>query len=340
MLTEGGFRLSLPAGGALTGRGADLIIIDDPLKAADAYSEPARKRINDWFGQTVVTRLNNKTKGAIIVVMQRLHPDDLAGKLIGAGGWHHLNLPAICTYDQDVPLTKGLIHAWTEGMPLQPDREPLSVLEATKADMGARDFGAQYQQMPVAVEGSFIRLNYLRRLDENALRKLGNEYVLSVDTANTGSAKSDYSVIQLWRVRSKEKEYDLITQRRGQWDYPALKAQAYRLSEAYGHPRMLIEEAGVGYALIKDLRKDGCSTYGITPKDSKEQRLMRALPIIESERVGIPKTADWVGDFTNELAAFPAGRNDDQVDAMTQFLLWVTEKRQDFSAVKPLRIRH
>lgn len=338
LLKAGGFRLSLAAGGALTGRGADLIIIDDPLKAADAYSDAARKRIDDWFGQTVVSRLNNKSTGAIVVVMQRLHPDDLAGKLIEAGGWHHLNLPAIGTSDLDVPLTKGRVYHWREGEPLQPKREPVSVLDAVKADMGARDFGAQYQQMPVAIEGDYIRLKYFRRLDEDALRKSGGEYVISIDTANTGSANADYSVIQLWRIGAKDGHFDLITQLRGHWDYPALRDQAARLSEAHGHPKILIESAGVGYALIKDLRDKGCSTFGIVPKESKNERVMRVLPIIESERVGIPAKADWTADFTHEIAAFPAGRNDDQVDAMTQFLSWATKRRLDLSALKPLRI--
>lgn len=338
LLTAGGHRLSLPAGGALTGRGADLIIIDDPLKASDAYSDAARTRINNWFGQTVVTRLNNKFEGAIIVVMQRLHPDDLAGKLIEGGGWHHLNLPAIGFCDTKVQLTKGRVYHWAEGEILQPQREPQHVLDAIKADMGARDFGAQYMQMPVAIEGSYIKLKYFRRLDETDLRCVCGEYVISIDTANTGNTTSDFSVIQVWRINNKDKQFDLIAQRRGQWDYPQLKSQTAALSEIFNHPRILIEKAGVGYALVKDLAREGCSTYGITPKDSKEQRVMRVLPAIESERIGIPERADWISDFTHEVAAFPAGKHDDQVDAMTQFILWVTEKRIDISMLKPLRI--
>src|SRR5213593_1497498 len=91
-------------GGTLTGRGADLIIVDDPLKAEEAMSEPARRRVIDWYGGTLVSRLNDKERGPIVVVMQRLHENDLAGHLLGQGGWEHLDLPAIAVEDSVIPI--------------------------------------------------------------------------------------------------------------------------------------------------------------------------------------------------------------------------------------------
>ena len=105
--TAGGSRYATSVGGTLTGRGADLIIIDDPLKAEDAMSEPARRRVIDWYGGSLVSRLNDKEKGSIVVVMQRLHEDDLAGHLIGQGGWHHLDLPAIAVEDSEIEVGRG-----------------------------------------------------------------------------------------------------------------------------------------------------------------------------------------------------------------------------------------
>jgi len=101
--TLGGGRLATSVGGTLTGRGADIIIVDDPLKAEDASSEPARKRVIDWYGNTLVSRLNDKEHGAIVVVMQRLHENDLAGHLLDQGGWQHLDLPSIAVDDRSFP---------------------------------------------------------------------------------------------------------------------------------------------------------------------------------------------------------------------------------------------
>lgn len=101
--TAGGSRYATTVGGTLTGQGADLIISDDPLKAEEAMSEPGRKRVIDWYGTTLVSRLNDKRSGRIVAVMQRLHEDDLAGHLLQAGGWHHLDLPAIAVEDSTSP---------------------------------------------------------------------------------------------------------------------------------------------------------------------------------------------------------------------------------------------
>ena len=105
--TAGGSRYATSVGGALTGRGADLIIVDDPLKAEEAMSEAARKRVIDWYGGTLVSRLNDKETGPIVVVMQRLHENDLAGHLLDQGGWQHLELPAIAVEDSVIPLGHG-----------------------------------------------------------------------------------------------------------------------------------------------------------------------------------------------------------------------------------------
>src|SRR5213082_4123571 len=102
--TAGGSRYATSVGGTLPGRGADLILVDDPLKAEEAMSEPARRRLIDWYGGTLVSRLNDKENGPIVVVMQRLHENDLAGHLLDQGGWDHLCLPAIALEDSVIPL--------------------------------------------------------------------------------------------------------------------------------------------------------------------------------------------------------------------------------------------
>src|SRR6266436_1713306 len=147
--TAGGSRYATSVGGTLTGRGADLIIIDDPLKAEDAMSEPARKRVIDWYGGSLVSRLNDKEKGPIVVVMQRLHEDDLAGHLLESNGWHHLDLPAIALEDCEIPIGRNKRFSRRTGDVLHAKREDRAVLDRIKAEIGSLMFSAQYQQRPV-----------------------------------------------------------------------------------------------------------------------------------------------------------------------------------------------
>jgi hypothetical protein len=162
--TRGGNCLATSTGGTLTGRGGNLIVIDDPTKPQDAYSEAARESDKQWYGNTLLTRLDNKTEDAIVVVMQRLHTDDLAGHLLEQPGWVHLNLPAIAECEQRIALNATHSHLRRPGDLLHPEREPQSVLDAFKHSMGSLDFGAQYQQEPVAVGGNLVRSEWFNTI--------------------------------------------------------------------------------------------------------------------------------------------------------------------------------
>jgi hypothetical protein len=155
--TMGGGRLATSIGGTLTGRGADLIIVDDPLNANEALSEPARKRVIDWYSGSLVSRLNDKGTDAIVVVMQRLHEEDLAGHLLRMGDWDHLVLPAITLEEHQIPLGHGKVQIRRAGDLLHPERENAETLERIRAEIGSLQFSAQYQQQPVPVEGNLIR---------------------------------------------------------------------------------------------------------------------------------------------------------------------------------------
>ncbi len=133
--TKGGFRLATSVGGALTGRGADFIIVDDPLKADEAVSDAARNRVNEWFDTTLLSRLNSKSTGVIIVIMQRLHEDDLVGHLLARGGWEVLSLPAIAPEDEvhDIETPFGQRRfSRKKGEALHPGRESLATLEEVR----------------------------------------------------------------------------------------------------------------------------------------------------------------------------------------------------------------
>jgi hypothetical protein len=154
--THGGYRLSTSVGGTLTGRGGNFVIIDDPMKAQDTFSEPARETVKEWYSHVLLSRLDNKAADAIVLVMQRLHIDDLAGHLLDSGDWTHLSLPAIAETEHDVAIGPGRVYRRKVGEVLHPDREPQSVLDEAKYEMGSMAFAAQYQQQPVAEDGNLV----------------------------------------------------------------------------------------------------------------------------------------------------------------------------------------
>ena len=137
MTTRRGFRLATSTGGTLTGRGGDILILDDPMKSDDANSETSRLHCQQWYSNTLFSRLDDKVNGVIILVMQRLHVDDLAGHLMQQGGWEILELPAIAEVEQVIPIGPGRFHHRAIGDVLHPEREPREVLDRLKADMGS-----------------------------------------------------------------------------------------------------------------------------------------------------------------------------------------------------------
>ena len=144
--TRGGGRLATSVTGTLTGRGGDIIILDDVIKPEEANSETTRNAVNDWFQSTLASRLNDKATGAILCIMQRLHQYDLSGMLLEKGGWDHLSLPAIATKEESIILARGGVHHRRVDDVLHPEREPLDVLEELKASMGSLAFTAAARQ--------------------------------------------------------------------------------------------------------------------------------------------------------------------------------------------------
>jgi hypothetical protein len=151
----------------LTGRGGDLIIIDDPLKPDDAFSELKRNAANEWFKNTLVSRLDDKRTGAILIVMQRVHLDDLTGFVQSlSNDWTVLSLPAIAEIDEDIPIARTEVYRRRAGEALSPQREPRTVLELLKRQLGSDAFSAQYQQAPVPPGGAMVKRHWIKRYDE------------------------------------------------------------------------------------------------------------------------------------------------------------------------------
>ncbi|MCK1473592.1 phage terminase large subunit [Bradyrhizobium sp. 197] len=326
--TAGGSRYATTVGGTLTGRGADLIIIDDPHKAEEAMSEPARKRVIDWFGGTLVSRLNDKKTGRIILVMQRLHEDDLAGHLLQAGGWHHLDLPAIAVEDSIIDVGKDRVFRRRTGDLLHPQREGKPVLERIKAEIGSLQFSAQYQQRPVPLEGNLIKRDWFRWYDQLPAAGASGYVVQSWDTAMMTGKANDYSVCTTWLMIKND--YYLLDVYRGRHQYPDLRRAVAALVTTYKADAVLVEHAGPGIAMLQDLQRDlpdGMPRpIGIKPEGSKADRMAAQSFRIEAGQVHLPANAGWLDDYLLELLAFPYGKHDDQVDSTSQFLNWAATR--------------
>lgn len=326
-LTAGGFRLAWSITGTITGRGADLIILDDAIKAEDAFSDVIRTGVNETFDGTILSRLDDKLAGRIIVAMQRFHLNDLSGHVLDKEGYTQLSLPAIATQDERVPIGPGVFHHRRAGEVLHPEREPMDVLLRMKADVGEMRFSAQYQQAPVPLEGNLIKWAWFEIDDHEPDRSKGR-IIQSWDTAGDVGAANAYSVcLTFLRIGN---HHHLLHVLREKLDYPALKRRAIEHAQRWGAKVLLIEKAALGAALIQDLRATpkAPQPISIRPEGDKVTRMAAAAALIEARSVFIPKSADWLDAFKLELLQFPHGAYMDQVDALSQYLNWVKKERR------------
>jgi predicted phage terminase large subunit-like protein len=313
--TLNGFRLAISVDGTLTGRGGDIIIIDDPIAALAALSQKSREHVVDWYFNTLLSRLDDKQSGAIVLVMQRLHEDDLAGVLLrGSDEWTVLNLPAIAQQDEKIRIGNGQVRVRRAGNVLHPEREPREVLESLRAQLGPEIFSAQYQQQPVAPGGAMIKRVWVHHFDQ--LPQSG-QIIQSWDVANKQGEENDYSVCTTWRVH--ENRYYLIDVLRGRFDFPALRRKVSEQAKLHKASQVLIEDAGFGTALIQEL-KTTLSVVGVKPEYDKKIRMAIQSAKFENGQVFFPKEAPWLRDLEDELFAFPNSRHDDQVDSISQAL--------------------
>src|SRR5262245_3511158 len=320
--TLGGGRLSTSVGGTLTGRGGNIIIIDDAMKPQDAYSEAARESIKHWYSNTLLSRLDDKTKDAIVVVMQRLHLDDLVGHLLKQEGWTHLNLPAIAMSEQCIQLGPDRYHLRAMGELLHPEREPQKILDEFKQSMGSMDFGAQYQQEPVAEGGNRIKWDWFKTYDQAPFKEIDDRIIVSWDTALSAKDLASFSACVVLQVRDETAwVLDVIRER---LEYPDLKRKVIELHRLWRKRtncyELVIEDKGSGMSLIQDLKREGISAVKMKPEGDKIMRMNAQTARIEAGNIFLPARASWLEEFGHELRAFPAGRYTDQVDAFSQAL--------------------
>jgi predicted phage terminase large subunit-like protein len=326
--TGGGFRMATSVGGVLTGRGADVIVIDDPLKPTDAMSQSRRAAANDWFDSTLYSRLNDKTKGAIVIVMQRLHEDDLTGHVLKAGGWDIVSFSAIAEADEEraveTPFGRRNFRR-SSGEALQENRESLETLKAIRATIGEANFAAQYQQTPAPARGGMIKAAWFPRFKPGDLPAF-DCVVQSWDTANKPSEFADYSVCTTWGVKGSR--FYLLDVMRKKLSYPELKRAVVAQDRLFRPQTIVIEDKASGTQLIQDLIEAGLSHVARhAPDGDKVMRLHAQTATIENGFVLLPDEGPWLADYLAELTLFPAGRHDDQVDSTSQVLAWMKRTR-------------
>jgi predicted phage terminase large subunit-like protein len=324
-MAQRGAYFAVGAGGPITGRGADLLLIDDPIKGReDAESETMRQRLKDWYTGVARTRL--MPGGAIVVIQTRWHDDDLAGWLQrdhAHEGWDVLNLPALA--EPDDPLGRE------EGAALWPEAYPVEELAIIRQSVGSRDWSALYQQRPSAAEGSvFKRENWkyytpTEHEPKSLISALGCFQVVQAwDTAFKKGSLNDYSVGVT--IGISVNRYYVLDCWRDRLEFPDLKRAVMAQAAKWGAHAVLVEDAAAGQSLIQELGRN--TRIPLIPVKADKDKVSRANAVTPTHEAGLcylPNGAHWLSDFVDEMAGFPSAPHDDQVDAWVHGMAWAMQ---------------
>jgi predicted phage terminase large subunit-like protein len=307
LTTRQGYRLATSNGGVLTGRGADIILIDDPLKPEEALSDAQRQATNEWYDHTLYSRQNDKRYGAIVVIMQRLHEDDLVGHVLGQEEWEVVRFPAIAEADEVHKIeTIWGPRSFTrrQGDALHPEREPLDTLDRIRRTLGEYNFAGQYQQTPAPLGGGMVKAEWFKRYRSNERPESFERIIQSWDTANKATELSDFSVCTTWGVRGKN--LFLLNVLRKRLEYPALKRAVREQQSQFDADVVLIEDKASGTQLIQELIADGFHRVKrYKPECDKIMRLHAQTATIENGFVHLPESASWLAEYLHEMTVFP-----------------------------------
>jgi len=309
----GGEYFAAGVGGAITGRGADLLIIDDPHSEQDALSETAMENAYEWYTSGPRQRL--QPGGAIVLVMTRWSTVDLTGQLMKAqiepkaDQWEVVEFPAIMD----------------SGTPTWPEYWKLSELESVKASLAISKWNAQWMQKPTSEEGAILKREWWKPWTEKDIPDL--HYIIqSYDTAFSKKETADYSAITTWGVFAPDDQRAsliLLDARRGRYDFPELKEVALKEYNYWEPEMVLIEAKASGMPLTDELRRAGIPVTNYTPTrgNDKRSRVNSIAPIFESGCIYYPEGRTFAEEVIEECAAFPYGEHDDYVDTVTQALM-------------------
>lgn len=322
---EGGSRYATSIGGTLTGKGGDFIVVDDPIKPGDTYSDTVRDSVNEWYKSTLLSRLDDKKRSVLILVMQRLHVNDLSGYAEDGGGFHKLSLPAIAVKEETIPTGLNMWHLREAGTALHEEREDLETLLNTKNQVGPMIFNAQYQQHPETPDGEMFKRNWIQIVHNRPYIVTDGRLIISFDTALSTSETADYTAMSV--IYSTRDGHYVLYAERGRWDYETLLFKAINEAKKYKNHDVtfIIEYASSGISLLSSLRKEGYFCIPAKTLTDKKTRAAIALPIIYQKKLFIVSIAgknSWVEPYINEIVSFPNGKFDDQVDSLVHALCW------------------
>lgn len=329
---QGGGRKAVSVGGATTGFGADYIIVDDLMKAADATSPALRDAAIDYYRGSLISRLNDQDNGRIIVIAQRLHEADVPGHCMETGLFDHLNLPAIAQLPEQIPLGSGEFHVRAAGDLLFPQQQSRGVLDQLRIELGPTVFSAQYLQDPTPADSNLIRWHDIQRYGDAPDRRKFEAVVQSWDTAESSSVQADYSVCTTWGFY--EGRWWLLDLIRFRAAFRELVDQARAHRNRWKPERILIEKAGSGRHLLEEFTHEhrtrsgrdglGWKLVPCTPANSKIDRWAAQAAKLEAGQALLPEEAPWLELLRREMTGFPNSRHDDQVDSISQFLAWTS----------------
>lgn len=316
--TAKGFRLSSSVGGTITGEGGDVLIMDDPHNPTYIYSDKLRNKVTNWYEQTFASRLNDQKNGSIVLVMQRLHNNDLSGYLLNNDkSWHVLKLPIYADQDYEYVINSKK-YFFQCGDILDASRYGRQEIEKLQNDLKIHNFQAQYMQSPPQ-KGCIINTEMLHFYAHEPQI----EYIIqSWDTAVKISDSNDYSVCTTWGVSSGK--FYLIDMFRKRLEYPCLRNAALMLIKQHKPLVILIEDKTSGQALIQDLKAE--RNHNIVPQKprfDKATRLVMVLEMIKNGTVLFPEYSHWKQTVVSEITEFPLNKHDDILDTITQLLHYV-----------------
>ena len=326
------------SGGSITGKGAHLAILDDPVKGREEAESPAYiRKLHDWYKSTLRTRINPED-GAMVIIQTRWSMVDAIGLVMDLEeqapdqykeGWHLIDLPAefeSWDYRPHVPECITVEEDWrtTPGQALCPERYDEKALGQIKASIGSREYGSLYQQNPQANDAAIFNPAWwqYRSMDEANWERV----VLSVDCAFTATENSDFVAISALGQR-EDGTIDIIDVQYDRIDIIGTMRAIQTMALRFNPCAVLVEKAANGEAVIQMMSKKLPNIIGIRPDKSKISRASGAAPMIEAGTVFLPPTASWLRYYLDQFTTFPVSKNDDVVDSVTQALNWMRERQ-------------
>lgn len=303
-----GYRYATSVGATVIGEGGNAVVCDDPMDVIGAYSETTRKAALIWWDQAMSTRLNDQKTGIKVIVQQRLHEEDLAGHVLKQSGYEHLNLPM--EYE---PTTYVTSLGWRDprvasGELLWPTRFGVKEIVGLKESLGSAAYAGQFQQRPTPLGGGIVKLSWFKRYTVQPEKFI--RIIQSWDTANKARELNDPWACTTWG--EAENGYYLLDCFAKRMEYPEGKRTVISLAIKWNPSAILVEDKSSGMSVIQDLKQETLlPVLAIEPENDKITRMSVETPTIESGRVWIPETAQWLFDFESEISSFPNGSHDD-----------------------------